>query len=135
MIQKMIIFLLRNKLLVTSLLVLATAGILFITLVPSEHLGESSIYQYDKLGHFLIFFFWTLVFGFYTFSKNLTNTNLLIIFSIAASFGISIEILQELLPYGRNGNIYDALADIAGSLLAIIFLYIIKNRYIPEVLK
>ena len=135
MIRKMIIFLLKNKLLITSLLVIATAGILLITLIPSEHLGESDIYQYDKFGHFFLFFLWTLVFGFYSFAKNLSNSNLLIIFAVSAGFGIGIEILQEILPYGRNGNIYDALADIAGSLIATITLYIIKSRYIPEVFK
>lgn len=132
MIRKMIIFLLRNKRLITSLLVIATMGILLITLIPSQHLGESDIYQYDILGHFFLFFSWTLVFGLYSFAKNLSNSNLLIIFSIAAGFGLGIEILQEMLPYGRNGNVYDLLADIAGSLLATITLYRVKSNYIPN---
>ncbi len=134
MIEKLLSTLLKNKLLISSLLVIATVGILFLTLIPSQHLGESSLYQYDKAGHFALFFLWTLVFGFYSFSKKRSNASLVIIFVISSCFGIGIEVMQELLPYGRNGNIYDALADIAGSFTAVLFLYYIKNKYLPEIL-
>ncbi|MCC5943182.1 MAG: VanZ family protein [Balneolaceae bacterium] len=119
----------ENRLIVNLLLFFTTAAILFFTLMPSENLGSSSLYQYDKLGHFSMFFVWTFLFGLYLISVKKYNVSLIAIFIAGTSFGIMIEVAQEVLPYGRNGNMYDALADALGSLTAVILLAIFKRRY------
>jgi len=128
MIERLFIIFVKNRILIGILLVIATGVILFFTLVPSEHLGESDIYQYDKLGHFLLFFFWTLIFGLFMFSLKHKKASLLLIFIIGAGFGVTIEIMQGIMPFNRNPNFYDAVADVTGSLTATILLYFVKKR-------
>jgi hypothetical protein len=128
MIERLFIIFVKNRILIGILLVIATGVILFFTLVPSEHLGESDIYQYDKLGHFLLFFFWTLIFGLFMFSLKHKKASLLLIFIIGAGFGVTIEIMQGIMPFNRNPNFYYAVADVTGSLTATILLYFVKKR-------
>jgi VanZ family protein len=131
MIDKLLQYFVRNKHLVYTVFILITITTLTLTLLPSERLGQHRIFQYDKLGHFLLFFSWTLAFGFLSFSKKGTeNTNIIAIFFIGSMFGVTIEILQGLLPYGRSAGLYDAIADIFGSLSAAGILKLIKERYL-----
>lgn len=132
MIGKSIIFLTRNRFLITALLIAVTLAILLLTMLPSNKLGNSPVYQYDKLGHFGLFFIWTFIFGLFNFSRKNFHTRLLTIFLIGSAFGILIEIAQGVLPYGRNASIYDAIADVAGSLTATIFLFFIKKTYFSK---
>jgi VanZ family protein len=44
------------------------------------------------------------------------------------SFGVTIELFQEMLPYGRKGEVYDVLADSAGMLSALAPLYFVEWR-------
>jgi VanZ family protein len=128
MIERLFILFVKNRILIGILLVIVTGIILFLTLVPSEHLGESELYNYDKLGHFLLFFTWTFIFGLFMFSLKHKKASLLLIFIIGAGFGVTIEIMQGIMPFNRNPNVYDAIADIAGSLTATILLYFVKER-------
>ena len=132
MIDRIILFCLKNKLLINVLLVLTTFVILFFTMMPQNQLGESTLYDYDKLGHFLIFFSWTLLYGIFTFNRRRTETKLILVFFAGAAFGIGIEILQGILPIGRTMDIYDAYSDIFASLLAIVCLFWIKRLYLSS---
>ncbi len=129
MIKAAIRFFVENSLVINALLIFTTAAILFFTISPAENLGSSTLYQYDKLGHFSMFFIWTFLFGLYLISVKKYNVSLIAIFLAGTSFGIAIEVAQELLPFGRNGNIYDAIADALGSLTAVILLYFFKKKY------
>ena len=129
MIKTTIRIFVENRFVINLLLILTTAAILFFTMLPSESLGSSSLYQYDKVGHFMMFFTWTFLFGLYLISVRKYNVSLLAIFIAGTLFGILIEVAQELLPYGRNGNMYDALADALGSLTAVILLAIFRAKY------
>ncbi len=135
MIERLFILFVRNRILIGFLLFIATAVILFFTLAPPSTLGESELYNYDKLGHFLLFFFWTLIFGLFMFSLKNEHASLLLIFFIGSVFGITIEVMQGILPFDRNPNVYDALADVAGSLTATIFLLFIKKWIFTPKLK
>lgn len=132
MIGRSIFFLFRNRILITALLILNTVAILFLTMLPSNTLGDSPLYEYDKLGHFGLFFIWTFIFGLFNFARKNFNTRLITIFLIGSAFGILIEIFQGLMPYGRNASVYDAMADIAGSFSATVILYGIKRRYMAR---
>lgn len=132
MIESAILYCLKHRQFIKILLILTTLTTLFFTMLPPQQLGESRLYNYDKIGHFLIFFGWTLLYGLFMFTKKQTETKLVLIFLAGAFFGILIEILQEILPIGRTMDLRDALADISGSLVAIGILFLIKRRYLSN---
>lgn len=129
MIDRIIELVIENKQISYALFFLTTLAILLLTLMPPDNLGSHRLFQYDKIGHFMMFFCWTLVYGFLSFArKGSQKTNLIAIFIIASLFGITVEILQRIMPYGRSAGIYDAVADILGSLSATILLNLLKAR-------
>lgn len=132
MIDRTILYCLKNRQIIKILLILATLTTLFFTMLPAGQLGKSQLYSYDKLGHFLIFFGWTLLYGLFMFSKKRTEIKFVLIFLAGAVFGVSIEILQGILPIGRTMGASDALADISGSIVAIGILFLIKRRYLSS---
>lgn len=132
MIDSAILYCLKHRQLIKILLILATLTTLFFTMLPPEKLGESKLYNYDKIGHFLIFFGWTLLYGLFMFTKKQTETKLILIFFTGAFFGILIEILQGTLPIGRTMDLNDALVDICGSIVAIGILFLIKRKYLSN---
>lgn len=129
MIKSLIQILLSNKLLTGIILAISTVTILYLTLSPADQIGDFSVYQYDKLGHFVLFFGWTFFFGLLVLSFKEANTNLLFVFIVGTLFGISIEILQDVLPFGRSPEKVDAIVDIFGTLCATILLYYIRKHY------
>lgn len=129
MIKSLLQILLSNKLLTGIILALSTLTIIYLTLTPADQIGDFSIYQYDKLGHFALFFGWTFFFGLLILSFKEANTNLFFIFLAGSLFGISIEILQGVLPFGRSPDKIDAIADIIGTFCATILLYYIRKHY------
>lgn len=131
MIKTFIQYLVRHKLLVYFIFAVVTLAIFMLTLAPSEYLGRSRIYQYDKLGHFTLFFTWTFIYGFLSFTnRGAANTNILAIFLVGSFFGIGIEVLQWLMPFGRSLDVLDAVADVLGSLTAATLLKIVKVKYL-----
>lgn len=132
MIDRVILFCLKNRQVINILLVLTTLLILTLTMLPPDKLGESEVYDYDKLGHFLIFFGWTLLFGLYMFTKKKTETKFVLIFIGGCVFGVAIEIFQEILPIDRDMDIYDALTDILASFTAMLLLFLVKRRYVSQ---
>jgi VanZ family protein len=131
MIKTFIQYLVKHKLLVYFLFAVVTLAIFMITLAPSEYLGRSRIYQYDKLGHFALFFSWTFFYGFLSFTRRgADRTNILAIFLVGSFFGIGIEVLQWLMPFDRSLDVYDAVADVLGSLTAATLLKIVKVKYL-----
>ena len=129
MIKYILQTLLNNKLLTGIILALATLTILYLTLSPSDQIGDFSVYQYDKLGHFTLFFGWTFFFGLLVLSFKEAKTNLLFVFITGSLFGITIEILQGVLPFGRTPDMGDAIADVLGTLFATILLFYIRKNY------
>ncbi len=129
MIGKSVSFLAGHKILVYTLFVLITVATLMLTLLPPRHISDSALFQYDKLGHFLMFFGWTFMLGFSLMIRKRKLAPLLGIFLTGTLFGISIEIIQELMPFGRTASFWDAVADAAGSFTAVILLWAIQSRY------
>ncbi|MDZ7718622.1 MAG: VanZ family protein [Balneolaceae bacterium] len=132
MIDNAILYCLKNRQFIKVLLILVTLVTLFFTMLPPGQLGNSNLYSYDKLGHFLIFFVWTLLYGLFMFSRKRTEIKLMLILLAGCFFGISVEIFQEILPFNRTMNSYDALADICGSAVAVGILFLIKKRYLTN---
>lgn len=132
MIDRLILFFLKNEQFIKILLFLTTLLIFLLTMLPPDKLGESSLYDYDKAGHFLIFFGWTLLYGLFMFSRKKTKTKVILIFLAGCLFGVAVEVLQEILPVNRNMDLYDALTDIVASFFAILVLFWIKRRYLSR---
>lgn len=132
MIDTILSFLFHRRTLIATLLIASTAVILYLTLMPSHKIGSHSIYQYDKLGHFLLFFGWTFLFGLLMISTKEVHANLLLIFIAGALFGILIELMQGWLPFGRTADIQDAIADVLGALVATLVLRIVRRR-VPRI--
>lgn len=132
MIDRAILYCLKNRQYIKILLVLTTLIILLLTLLPASQMGRSKVFDYDKIGHFTIFFGWTLLYGLFMLTKKYTETRLILIFIAGCLFGISIEIFQGILPIDRHMDINDALVDILGSLMAIGIIFLIKRRYLTS---
>lgn len=129
MIGKTISILAHRKFLVYTLFTVLTIVTLLLTLLPPDNLQGRSLVQYDKLGHFLMFFGWSFMLGFALIIDSKKPAPLFFIFVAGSMFGISIEVIQEFLPYGRSASYADAIADVIGSLSAVLFLKWIKTRY------
>lgn len=128
MIRKFLRYILKSRLIVTSSFLLTTIAIILLTMLPPERLGSSDIYQYDLAGHFLIFLVWTFLFGLMIIAFQKKQVSLFFIFLIGCFFGVAIEIAQHLAPFNRTADLYDALADIAGSLTAVGILKFLQTR-------
>jgi len=132
MIRKFLSFLFNHRKIIYTLFILITLAILALTMLPSQQLGQNRLFQYDKIGHFLMFFFWTLIFGLLYFSRNPDNANLGFILFSGAFFGIAIEALQVVLPFDRAFEFNDIIADLLGAGAATIVLFLIKKIMPPK---
>lgn len=129
MIGKLILFLAKRKYVVYSLFVLLTIVTLVLTLLTTDNYQGEAPFSYDKIGHFLMFFGWSFLFGFSLMLYNRKDGPLLLIFIAGTLFGLSIEYLQEIMSFGRTASLQDAAADSAGTLSAVLLLWWIKTKY------
>jgi VanZ family protein len=127
MIASILTYLERHTYILYAALALLTLVTLALTLLPQEKLVDARIFRYDKLGHMLMFGSWTFLLGMILLVSNRKPLPLFAIFLAGSLFGITIEILQEVLPVDRHMNPYDALADIIGCLIAVGFLKVITT--------
>lgn len=108
-----------------------TGVILFLCLLKSEEIPKINIQNLDKAIHaFLHFVFTSLWFLYFKKKWSSSNINKLLILSFIGSFffGISIELLQLYFTTTRTADVFDVLANIVGSTLAI-FTLILLNKY------
>ncbi len=110
---------------------------LVLFLAPAGQLPESpEIPLFDKGVHIFMF----SVFSVFLFIARMThrkikllNRNLMVyVFLSVLLFGMLIEISQSLLDLGRNGEILDLLADLAGFFIGLLFILVLqKNLKFP----
>lgn len=97
-------------------------GAFFILLLIAAYAGLTPLqlgqYVNDKVLHFLTFFLLTVVFYWILDTTRRRNLNLTLIIC-TGGLGIGSEVLQSLLPNGRDFDLYDILANIVGSLAAV----------------
>lgn len=113
---------------------LTVIAIFYLTLVPRPLPDDMSfdIPGIDKFVHACMFGGLTFVACFdYAYRKKrfaqLTVSTIAAIAGISALFGGAIEITQQQMGMGRGGDIYDFIADIAGCVIAALFLHFILN--------
>jgi VanZ family protein len=92
--------------------VLWTLAILVACTLPGSSLPSTSLWEYDKVGHFVLF----AVFG-WLWMRALPASSRVVTLSVLAGgifYAVGTEIYQGLLPFDRHPDPYDALANIAG---------------------
>jgi len=116
-----------------SLSILWASLILIACLMPGKDLPSVTIFEFDKIVHFVLYLALALMMYYgwrkqNSFSALHRNTALKILL-ITFSYGFAVEIMQELFTADRHFDIFDALANasgaVAGSLLGTKF----KEKY------
>lgn len=80
----------------------------------------------DKIGHFGAYFIFTLLIFNYCNSLKIKRA-LFYAFVIAAAYGFLMELLQKFLTSGREYDLFDALANAFGAVLAVLFVAIYRK--------
>lgn len=105
-----------------------------VSLITLKDLPDVKISFADKIFHFLAYglfaILWYLAF-YYSF--NLKKMKALIYaFILAVLFGIIIEILQDTMTSSRALDVYDAVANTLGALIASVLIWFINNLQVKK---
>ena len=112
---------------------LLTVATLLLTLLPAKSLSSTKLFDYDKLGHFVLFFAWTFSFGLTAFFKQWNRfTHLTVVLVASLIFGLAIEILQRWAPICRSFEWTDWAADALGSSVAILILFLLRKNELRQ---
>ena len=93
--------------------------------VPDLGLPSFKLLELDKLMHFIMYLIFALVWGLKieNFSERKMEISAYLIL-----FGLGLEILQHILPFGRYFDLGDFVADSIGVLFGIFILYYLKKK-------
>ncbi|WP_051209851.1 VanZ family protein [Gelidibacter mesophilus] len=80
----------------------------------------------DKIGHFGAYSIFTLLIFNYCISLKVKSP-LVYAFAIATIYGFLMELLQKLLTTGREFDLYDALANAFGAVIAVVFITVYRK--------
>ena len=99
----------------------------FLSIIPVPDLGFQKIkfFANDKLIHFIMYSF--LIIGWGIRMKNYNDIKYKIM-CFAIFFGLFLEILQHLLPFGRYFDWVDFIANSIGVLFGTFILYYLKKK-------
>ena len=105
-----------------------TIAITIASLVSLSNMPRVNVLGKDKTVHFLFYFVLTLTWNF-ALQKKYKNWALkYIIVFVVIGYGIVIEVLQEVLTKTRQADLYDVIANSAGTLVALIVIFWLKNK-------
>lgn len=109
--------------------------IIILCCIPGKEFPEASIFEIphlDKIVHF-IFYFTLSIIGVKGVS-NLTNLPFLFILLYGLLLGIIIEFVQYFFIPFRDGNLFDALANILGSFVGLAFIHykLVPNYFLVK---
>ena len=82
----------------------------------------------DKIVHFLFYLFFVILWGLVK-RQNDSNRKYYFVFLVAMSYGLIIEVLQEILTNTRQADFYDFLASTTGAFVGLIVLLYYKNKF------
>jgi VanZ family protein len=119
-------FLTKNRIVLPVGITILTLITLFLTLIPADVMGENKLWDYDKLGHMVLFGSWCLSVGLY-YQISYPPVKLWVVFGSGVFFGLMIELLQHYLPVRRHGDPIDFIFDILGCLAAIWILHKVRQ--------
>ena len=105
-----------------------TIAITIASLASLSNMPRVEVPGKDKTVHFLFYFVLTLTWNF-ALQKKYKNWALkYIIVFVVIGYGIVIEVLQEVLTKTRQADLYDVIANSAGTLVALIVIFWLKNK-------
>ena len=104
--------------------ILWTLVILVSCLVPAQSVPDSPAPSFDKLVHFALFFIFVPAWS------GWTPTLRAIVWIAAAGlvYGLGTELLQAILPGGRQAEVLDVLANAGGVLIGTVVVFLVRNR-------
>ncbi|MEL7006060.1 MAG: VanZ family protein [Bacteroidota bacterium] len=118
-----------NKYLIGS--ILWAVLILVLTLTPGKHVPQVGIFDYDKLGHSVIFgiLSFLIPFGLIELRKTSIPLKRIIWFSLTFTilYGLILEGMQHFIP-GRAMDYVDAIANTAGAMVGVVLFVLINKR-------
>lgn len=94
--------------------------------LPGKSIPASPIMGFDKIVHIGLFFIWVILWLLCAPRKKYY------IIALGMIFGVAIEIYQQLLPFDRTFDWWDALADAVGVLLGYFFKTYFLDRYLQR---
>lgn len=113
-----------------------TIIILALTLAPSESIPEYKLFDFDKLGHLVVFGGWTFLTGvFILINMKRIKGRMWKVAVLGILFGTGIEIVQYIAPINRSASVADAVANTVGCILAWILLKYIQKDLIKNQIK
>ncbi|HEV7380306.1 MAG TPA: VanZ family protein [Dyadobacter sp.] len=103
-----------------------TLCILVACTIPGKSIPSAPVIGFDKLVHAGLFGVWIVLW------LMATRRNALLYVVIGVAYGIGLEFYQQLLPFDRTFDWWDALADAVGVLLGYYFKILIIDRYLQR---
>lgn len=109
--------------------VLWTLVILAACSIPGQDLPDIEFFSVDKVAHFSVFtgFGWLWMYA----SRAPLRTRVIRVLAAGIAYGILTEIYQGSLPWDRTPDVYDALADAAGTIAGVL-VFARASRTAPE---
>jgi len=128
--QKLISLILNSKLLLVFA-ILCTLLIFYLSLSDISSLPKLEVQYEDKLYHLIAYFFLNTVWllAIVPYSSKPFKKNVLISLGII-SFGIVIEILQEITTDYRVFDIYDIIANSSGVIISYFTFHLFRKRFL-----
>ncbi|MDI1257477.1 MAG: VanZ family protein [Flavobacterium sp.] len=99
-------------------------------LINFNELPTVKVDNFDKLGHMTFHFGLTILwFLYYKFQKeNTSRRSLIKAFLFSFFYGTAIELIQTFFTDTRSGDVFDEIANMIGSLIAILVMILIMKR-------
>lgn len=116
-----------DKKLFSKLTVYYTFLLIILSLVPVPDFGvpKFKLFELDKLVHFIMYLFFAIFWSLKT--ENFFNRKIKII-SYSILFGLGLETLQHIFPFGRYFDWGDIIANSMGVIFGVFILYYLKKK-------
>ena len=111
--------------------ILWTITITILCLESSSSLPSVKVIGLDKIVHITFHFVFVNLWYLFFINNNSTKNNVNLVtktFFLSFSYGVSIEIAQQLFTKTRQADVLDVLANITGAILAVIMIKILSQR-------
>jgi hypothetical protein len=103
-----------------------TLCILLACTIPGKSIPSSPVIGFDKVVHIGLFGVWIVLW------LLATKRNAIACIAAGIIYGVALEIYQQLLPFDRTFDWWDALADAVGVLLGYYFKIFVLDRYLQR---
>jgi len=106
--------------------------ILYLCLSPLDKMPEKPLINlphFDKIVHFGMYFIWVLFLMPFFKMQFTKQISAILCLTLVLILGGSVEILQNLLQWGRSGNWADIFANLLGGLSGLFFYHYINRKH------